>query len=121
MQGLKTRTSRIFLRDTLLKWKPPPEYEVEEMLHFPEIEQEKIRRDAGTLFEECEAGPIRPQPPSRLLEKYKFNRNDPTKIFNIKNSHLQLSRSYIHVFKRNEKGAIEGLKTSKSKLKSRRY
>uniref|UniRef100_A0AC35FX57 Uncharacterized protein n=1 Tax=Panagrolaimus sp. PS1159 TaxID=55785 RepID=A0AC35FX57_9BILA len=113
MEKQKEHPNRIFLHDEYLRWEPPEMYVYEELLHFPEIEEEKrIRTSRGdnTMPEHEREKDI----PGHHI----FYHSDTNEQFDKRNKDLCASRSRIFVSKNGEKGAHAGKKRSYSMISS---
>uniref|UniRef100_A0A914YAK7 histone acetyltransferase n=1 Tax=Panagrolaimus superbus TaxID=310955 RepID=A0A914YAK7_9BILA len=99
MEKQKSHPNRIFLHDEYLQWGPQELYVYEELLHFPEIEEERIRNSRGdnTMPEHEREKDI----PGHHI----FYHGDTNEQFDKRNKDLCASRSRIFVSKNGEKGA----------------
>jgi len=93
IDSARKQKNRLRAHTQLLKWKPDPSYGIDELLHFPEIEQEKICADNDEEFipyiEER----------STSTAHCSFKISDSNTEFEKKNSKLQESRSHLFTFK----------------------
>uniref|UniRef100_A0AC34Q695 Histone acetyltransferase n=1 Tax=Panagrolaimus sp. JU765 TaxID=591449 RepID=A0AC34Q695_9BILA len=103
---------KLCAHDELLKWKPDPLYGINELLHFPEIEQEKVCHENGVEFYPVTSGQ---KTISKTSVSCCYSVHDSKEAFEAKNKPLDLSRSHIFTFKGDKKEGvtINNLKTLK--------
>ena len=93
IDSARKQKSRLRAHRQLLKWEPDPSYGIDELLHFPEIEQEKICADNDEEFIPYN------EERSTSTAHCSFNLLDSNTGFEKKNSKLQESRSHLFTFK----------------------